>query len=501
MIRPRENARAAALFLAAAAAILMICSMNSWLYPLNSWSDVNILGTMGREMLAGKVPYRDLFDHKGPLIYFLFGLCMNLAPGTYHGLFLLEAVCCAGAMYFGWKTVRLYLPGLSPLWLIPPMALLAGSDWFGVGASVEELSLFPAAWALYDLLAAWRAGKTPAPGALLRNGALAGCVFWTKFNLLSFFFVWMAAAAIDALAKEKKLWPPVKMCLIFLCGMALATLPWLIYFGANGALGDLFDGYFAVNLLEYGAEGGRSWLGNLIHWLFDAARRAPVCFFLLALSMVSVLAAPRSLMAAREKAAVLAAAALLAASMFSRAVAMTYYAGGLGVFFPFALLSLARVRRVRERSWPRWTAAAAAALVLAGSAGAAYAGCGFSSYIGTPYGQTPQAQIAEVIRDSGIENPTLAQYRSMDAGVYYASGARPASRWYTGTNIRTGEYLAEIDRLLDAGTPDFVLALTFDAEDAPEFARYERVAAVASDYGSNSGDETHYFLYRRMEED
>ena len=96
-MQARRDGWAAAFFLVAAAAILMVCSMNSWLYPLNPWSDVNILGTMGREMLKGQVPYRDLFDHKGPLIYFLFGLCQWLIPGTYHGLYLLEVLCCAGA--------------------------------------------------------------------------------------------------------------------------------------------------------------------------------------------------------------------------------------------------------------------------------------------------------------------------------------------------------------------------------------------------------------------
>ena len=276
-----EDLRALAVLLIASAAVLMVCTMNSWLYPVNPWTDVNILGTMGRGMLNGQVLYRDLFDHKGPLIYFLFGLCMNLIPGTYHGLFLLEAVCCAGAMFFGWKTARLYLPDLSPLWMVPLFALLASSDWFGWGASVEELLLFPMAWSLYDLLAAWRTGKPLTAWALLRNGVLAGCVLWTKFNLLSFHFVWMAALAIDALVKEKKLWPPVRMCLIFLGGMAAATIPWMIYFGINGAIGDLIGGYFASNLFEYGAEGGRSWLGNFAYWTLDAARRdaLPAVFY------------------------------------------------------------------------------------------------------------------------------------------------------------------------------------------------------------------------------
>ncbi len=498
-MQTRRDGWAAAFFLVAAAAILMICSMNSWLYPLNPWSDVNILGTMGREMLKGQVPYRDLFDHKGPLIYFLFGLCMNLIPGTYHGLFLLEAVCCAGAMFFGWKTARLYLSDLSPLWMVPLFALLASSDWFGSGASVEELLLFPMAWSLYDLLAAWRTGKPLTAWALLRNGVLAGCVLWTKFNLLSFHFVWMAALAIDALVKEKKLWPPVKMCLIFLVGMALATLPWLVYFGINGAIGDLIGGYFASNLFEYGAEGGRSWLGNFAYWTLDAARRAPVCFVLLALSMLSVLAVPRAKMAVREKAMLLCAAALMAASMFSRSAAMSYYASALWLFFPFALLPLGRLRRRGARSWPRWSAAAAAVLVLAGSTGAAYGLCAFAGGIGTPYAQTAQAQIAEIIRDSGIEDPTLVQYRSMDRGFYYASGAEPAARRYTGTNLQRDAYLTEIQQLIDGGVPDFVLTQPLDPEDAPAFERYACVAVVPTEYGSG-GLINYYCLYQRIEE-
>ena len=117
-----------------------------------------------------------------------------------------------------------------------------------------------------------------------------------------------------------------------------------------------------------------------------------------------------------------------------------------------------------------------------------------------PYGQTAQAQIAEIIRDSGIENPTLVHYRSMDTGVYYASGARPAHRRYTGTNIQRDAYLAEIQQLIDGGVPDFVVTLLFDPEDIPELERYARVAVIPTDYGSGSGDVTYYCLYQRIEE-
>jgi hypothetical protein len=36
---------------------------------------------MGRSMLGGRVLYRDVFDHKGPVLYLLYGLA-GLVGGT-----------------------------------------------------------------------------------------------------------------------------------------------------------------------------------------------------------------------------------------------------------------------------------------------------------------------------------------------------------------------------------------------------------------------------------
>ena len=493
-----EDLRALAVLLLASAAVLMVCTMNSWLYPVNPWTDVNILGTMGRGMLNGQVLYRDLFDHKGPLIYFLFGLCQWLIPGTYHGLYLLEVLCCAGAMFFGWKTIRLYLPGLSPLWMVPLFAVLAGASVFSYGASTEELLLFPVAWSMYDLLVAWRTDKPLTSGTLVRNGVLAGCILWTKFNLLGFHFVWMAAVAIDALVKEKKLWPPMKMCLIFLGGMAIATLPWLVYFGANGALGIFIQNYLIDNIFLYNVGSGRqSILRNIARWVIRLAQDAGLYMAVLAVAGVSVLAFPRARMAVREKVMLIAAAVMVAASMFFRRSYMPYYSVFLASFLPFALLPLAALRgRIRIR-WPRWAMPAAAVAVIAASVGFGYLTCGESLWIGAPYAITPHARVAEAIENSGVEDPTLAQYMSMDVGFYYTSGARPAGRYFTATNIHQADYISAVDEMIDEGIPDFILASPGDPEQAPEFEGYDVVLNFPSHYGLQEGERVYFILYQR----
>ena len=45
-----------------AVAAITICSKSSPIYPLNDWVDSNCFMTVGKSMLRGVVPYRDLYE-------------------------------------------------------------------------------------------------------------------------------------------------------------------------------------------------------------------------------------------------------------------------------------------------------------------------------------------------------------------------------------------------------------------------------------------------------
>ena len=50
---------------------ITICSKSSPLYAFNDWVDANCYFTVGKSIFKGLVPYRDLFEQKGPVIYFI----------------------------------------------------------------------------------------------------------------------------------------------------------------------------------------------------------------------------------------------------------------------------------------------------------------------------------------------------------------------------------------------------------------------------------------------
>ena len=69
--------------------LLLFCTRSSPLYPMNNWDDANSYFSMGKAMMNGMVPYRDLFDQKGILLYFLYGIGYLISHTTFLGVFII----------------------------------------------------------------------------------------------------------------------------------------------------------------------------------------------------------------------------------------------------------------------------------------------------------------------------------------------------------------------------------------------------------------------------
>ena len=92
---------------ALSAVVLALCSKSSPLYAFNDWMDANIFFTMGRSMLGGRVLYRDVFDHKGPVLYLLYGLAGLVGGTDFRGVLVLEIIAMTSLLYTGLRTAEL----------------------------------------------------------------------------------------------------------------------------------------------------------------------------------------------------------------------------------------------------------------------------------------------------------------------------------------------------------------------------------------------------------
>lgn len=88
--------------------ITLIFASKSLLCPLSiseTGVDSGVFKTVSLMMRHGYMPYRDTFDHKGPLIYIINYWGDMIAP--YRGVWVFEVIALFFTFYFMYKTARL----------------------------------------------------------------------------------------------------------------------------------------------------------------------------------------------------------------------------------------------------------------------------------------------------------------------------------------------------------------------------------------------------------
>lgn len=235
---------------------LTICSKCSPLYPFNDWVDSNIFFTMGKGMANGRILYKDMFEHKGPLLYAIHAIAYTISNQTFFGVFLLEIISFTIFLYFVAKIMSLYVRKIHTLWGIPVISFVILSSYiFKSGDSVEEFCLPLLAISLYYFLHYFKNvyPNKMATKDIIINGIIAGLVLWMKYTLLGFWFGLALFLCIGQLL-HKKIKEAFLTGIYFLLGMFISTIPWLIYFGVNDALYDMFQVYFIVNIFSYSSS-------------------------------------------------------------------------------------------------------------------------------------------------------------------------------------------------------------------------------------------------------
>ncbi len=225
--------------------------LNSPIHTFNSHCDYQWYMTMGHGIIDGKVIYRDLFDHKGPIIYFLFAFaCLFSNPQFV--VWLIEVICVSWYLYFCYQIARKFLTPWLSILVVPLMIMALSANYArGIeGSCVEEYCLPIFAYCLLTFLdfvidrkpATWRRSLT--------LGVCFGILFWTKFTMLEFcvvpLFIWVIVNIV-----EHRFLTVLRNALIMVSGFAIVTLPILIYFAAVGALNDLYEIYFVLNICNY----------------------------------------------------------------------------------------------------------------------------------------------------------------------------------------------------------------------------------------------------------
>lgn len=92
------------LFLALLALLVEISFIQTY-YNLPD-TDSGVFLYFGQQIIQGDIPYRDMWDHKGPVIYYINAIGVLIGRGSIWGLYVIEYLSLLCSLFLGYSVMR-----------------------------------------------------------------------------------------------------------------------------------------------------------------------------------------------------------------------------------------------------------------------------------------------------------------------------------------------------------------------------------------------------------
>lgn len=222
------------LLLVSAVVTLVFPRDSTILYP-HACSDYAVFRTMGLGWMQGALPYRDLFDNKGPLHLLIQIVAHLLWPGK-TGVWLLETMCMAGVLEMLFQCGRVLGASARLRYAAVLVGACLWAHYIDGGNDVEEWSL------PFQVLPVWLALKYIKGG--IRRVAPVAFVFGLCFGAVAMIrlnnngMVCGAALGVVYMLLRRGQYRDVAICAgSFIGGALVAMAPlWCISFSTTGHL-------------------------------------------------------------------------------------------------------------------------------------------------------------------------------------------------------------------------------------------------------------------------
>ena len=507
--------------------LMLLLTRSSFLYPYNNWDDSNSYFSMGKSMFHGILIYRDIFDQKGPYLYFLYGLCSLVSGTTFRGVFLMEILLGAADLLLIGRILKLFCRPQTAAFLSPILlACMCASKSFYWGGCAEEICLPFLLFPLYVLLRTLQHSRRAefSPRDVFLSGLCCGFVFCVKFTLMGFFL----GFALSVILTCRSFREFARLAGWFLLGTLLPFVPWVIYFGITGGLDDWYRVYIYTNVFLYSDFGANSHVASASQKIYDLAK---LLYWLILDNLQYFIFVIAGLLWMLLRKGASFAGRIAPALMFALTFLFIYIGGAHLPYYAFPLTAFAvtgmagagvlldriAARVVLQKNIPADGARKAGSsrrttgnimLVTAGlllSLVISYAvilRCSWNmDYLGTPKDQIFLTSFTEDInkdREAGIvdkDHTTLLNIGCLDSGLYTTTGIYPTCYWFQTQTLPGGEVDREQLSYILEGRTDYIVAR--DSYPEAIFEHYEQIDEF---HQTLQPQDFTYYLFRKKTE-
>ena len=204
--------------------------------------DHSIFHYFGQGIRNGLLPYRDIYDHKPPAIFYINAFGLSLGAGSRWGVWGIQCFSLLLAGWFGIKFLKKYF-GTPPA-LIAISAFFLNLTFFHEGGNLTEEYALPFQFAALFFLGKWAEDKNRGLFSFLTGIAIAGAT--TFKQPLGGILVAVCAAMIYKIVSEKK-WKKLWDFVFLGLGFVSVWLYWFAYFLFQGIFSLFWEQAFAYN--------------------------------------------------------------------------------------------------------------------------------------------------------------------------------------------------------------------------------------------------------------
>lgn len=206
-------------------------------------TDSSVFQIMGKKLIEGKVLYKDIFDHKGPIMYIInaIGILINKD----YGICYIEILLIYVSSIFIYKTARNYI---KPWWSIVVCIVYIMFLFVPIsnGNLTEEYACIFSAIGLYYIVKVFKNYDQKQKCSWIMIGLTFALTLFLKPTYIS---LWISFAIVQLIVfiKNKKFKELLSALLYALLGFAIIAVPIMIYFIVTNSVYDFFYAYIIMN--------------------------------------------------------------------------------------------------------------------------------------------------------------------------------------------------------------------------------------------------------------
>ncbi|MGY3766900.1 glycosyltransferase family 39 protein [Vagococcus vulneris] len=418
---------------------LGIVSKNSPLYYFNDWVDVNAFFTMGRAWHHGLIPYQDLAEQKGPILFFIYRIAAVFSD-SYFGIYILEIISLTWTSMILYKIGRHFFNSRKTIAmvLISYLVLLM-SPFFKQGGGVEELSFVPIMYSIYLIIKAQKQHLHLSVVDYFLSGIALGYLFWSKYTMIGSWIGFYLSLAICLLI-NKDFRELLKAVIFSIVGFLIVTLPIVIYFIAVKGWNALLFNYFYVNIFLYPSESKSGPLGALFNACLifvEKMMASPITIGIFLIGFLALLLSQKILSNNYSK--------FMYASAYFMLIISTFYGGKVNNYYflillPFGTMTILLLMTFVNASITKLQLFFVAIFCLVVVIGMSENTKSSKFYPSNQWvtldsndSEYAQEKFAKIIKKE--KNPTLLNYGFLDGGFYEAAGILPSVKYFHKQNI------------------------------------------------------------------